>query len=194
MSLLPGIGPADGRSAILSPCGRYRYRLSRTWDASKGRAVFVMLNPSTADADQDDPTIRRCVGFARSWGYGELAVVNLFAWRATKPRDLLAAPDPIGPDNLSRIREAVRGAGVVVAAWGAFVANLPPKHDAFRNRGIDMIEAVEALGPLHVIGVNRDGNIEPRHPLYLKADEPLVPYGPTVPGGVAWRPVREGGK
>ncbi len=89
-------------SAVLSECARYRYRLDRAWerdDHGLGTVTWVMLNPSTADADVDDPTIRRCIGFSKAWGYNALTVVNLFAWRATSPRDLCAVEDPVGPDN-----------------------------------------------------------------------------------------------
>lgn len=112
------------RDATISECGRYRYDLGRTW-VEPGDALadtyctFIMLNPSTADGTQDDPTICRCINFAKSWGMGGLMVVNLFAWRATKPDDLLRAADPIGPENDRYIDEACRMAQFVVAAWGA---------------------------------------------------------------------------
>ena len=86
------------RDALFSPCGTYRYRLTRRW--AEGPAVaFIMLNPSTADGSVDDPTIRRCIGYGQSWGYGALAVGNLYAFRATEPQELRRARDPIGPDN-----------------------------------------------------------------------------------------------
>src|SRR5262249_14212908 len=95
------------RAAVISDCGRYRYSLTRRWgDAAEPRALFVMLNPSTADAEQDDPTIRRCIGFAKAWGMGSLEVVNLYALRATDPAALLSAPDPIGPKNDTMITSA----------------------------------------------------------------------------------------
>src|SRR5262245_13227298 len=105
-------------SAELSPCGRYRYALTRTWGDPKKVVCWVMLNPSTADADQDDPTIRRCLGFSRAWGAGGLVVVNLFALRATDPDQLRIAADPVGPDNDSHLSTAAFGR-LVVAAWGA---------------------------------------------------------------------------
>lgn len=85
--------------AHLSACGAYRYALRRTWDPARPAALFVGLNPSTADAERDDPTTRRCVRFARDWGFGGLLVGNLFAYRATRPRDLRAAAEPVGPEN-----------------------------------------------------------------------------------------------
>lgn len=110
-------------SAILSDCGKFCYRLSRTWDdgIQSCRAVFVMLNPSTADAEQDDPTIRKCIGFARRWGAGGIDVVNLYAYRATDPADLKAAGRPVGPENDRYIDETVvqpGDDGWVICAWG----------------------------------------------------------------------------
>lgn len=91
-------GPAPGRAAVLSPCGRYRYELTRRW--APGPLVgWVMLNPSRADAHTDDPTVRRCVGFAHRWGYGGLIIRNLYALRATDPAALADHLDPVGPDT-----------------------------------------------------------------------------------------------
>ena len=98
--------------------GQYRYLLWRYWGEAK-RLVWVLLNPSTADARQDDPTIRRCVGFAKGWGYDGIQVVNLFAYRATDPRELKAVVDPVGPRNDEFIERAARGHEMVVVAWGA---------------------------------------------------------------------------
>lgn len=109
------------KTAIISDCGRYRYQLGRTW--SDGPiARFIMLNPSTADATEDDPTIRRCISFAKREGAGAISVVNLFAFRATKPADMMKATDPIGPENNDHLREWVGHefgfAKLVIAAWG----------------------------------------------------------------------------
>ena len=101
-----------------TPPARYRYRLSRTWDPTGPVVAFVMLNPSTADAEVLDPTVRRCVGFARGWGFGSLEVVNLFAFRATDPRDLLRAAAPVGAANDRAILDAASAADRVVVAWG----------------------------------------------------------------------------
>ncbi|MGH3977119.1 MAG: DUF1643 domain-containing protein, partial [Pseudonocardiaceae bacterium] len=117
---VPGIPTSD---AVLSGCGRYRYQLTRTWDPGQQRATFIMLNPSTADAADDDPTIRRCTSYARSWGLGGLMVVNLYAYRATDPADLWKVDDPVGPDNDDHLRAVLAAAtdvgAPVVAAWGA---------------------------------------------------------------------------
>jgi hypothetical protein len=134
--------------------------------------VFVMLNPSTADASVDDPTIRRCVGFAASWSCTELIVVNLYAYRATDPSELLglAAPVAAGPDNDWHVREEVGNAlavsGVVVAAWGA--------HEAARwgHRG-ELRRWLHDQGA-RCLGTTKGG--APRHPLYLRRDAALQPW------------------
>lgn len=124
--LSPDLSIIDERGAIVSPCGRYRYKLWRQWHPGRPMATFIMLNPSTADGKDDDPTIRKCIGFAKRWGMGGIFVGNLFAVRATNPDDMMRARDPVGPDNkahLERICEAaaddLRRGGVVVCAWGA---------------------------------------------------------------------------
>lgn len=155
--------------ATLSECGRYRYTLTRTWDPSVWRLWFIMLNPSTADATIDDPTIRRCIGFARRFGYGGLGVVNLYAYRATKPADLWRADDPVGPDNDETLRDMLAARsyyGVpTVAAWGA-------------NAKPDRVAQVLAMAGAHqlmCLGLTQAG--QPRHPLYLRADADLLPFG-----------------
>lgn len=151
-------------SAIISPCGLYRYRLSRRWDDGP-TCVFVMLNPSTADAAQDDPTIRRCIGFAKREGCGALDVVNLFAFRATSPAHMKAAPDPIGLDNDDHVMCALVDAdGPVIAAWGA--------HGSFRGR--DSTVRLLTDVPMSCLGLTKAG--APRHPLYVRGDAPLIAF------------------
>ncbi len=145
------------KGAIIDETGKYRYQLLRIWDESKPLAVFIMLNPSTADENEDDPTIKRCMNYARSWGYGGIKVVNLFAYRATDPKELSKVSDPIGPENNRYIWEAVSGDGIVIAAWGAC--------NHVRNR---MDWALPASKELYCLGKTKDGH--PKHPLYLKAD------------------------
>lgn len=152
-------------SAVLSGCGTYRYRLGRTWDPALPGACFVMLNPSTADARVDDPTIRRCVGFARNMGAGWLTVVNLFALRSTDPRALASHTDPIGPENDAHIVDAAGRATVVIAAWGA---------DRFAPARAEAVRHLLAPRALHALGVTKDG--APRHPLYLRGDAELAPW------------------
>ena len=143
------------RGAVFSADRRYRYTLTRRW-RSGPRICFVMLNPSTADAERDDPTIRRCIGYARAWGFGGLTVVNLFALRSTDPARLEQVGDPVGPDNDRHLRRAFRSARLTVAAWGA--------HRATRARAG---EVGRWLHDAACFGVTRDGS--PRHPLYLRA-------------------------
>lgn len=108
----------DG-GAVLSSCRQYRYRLWRTWGDRKKCCVFVGVNPSTADETENDPTIRKCIGFAKRWGFGAIEMVNLFAWRDTDQRGLLTASDPIGIENDCRILQAFDGASRIVLAWGS---------------------------------------------------------------------------
>ncbi|HYG67177.1 MAG TPA: DUF1643 domain-containing protein [Anaeromyxobacteraceae bacterium] len=153
--------PGEAKAAAISDDGRYRYTLERIWDPSKVPAVFCMLNPSTADASQDDPTIRRCRGFAQTLGYGGLIVVNLFALRSTDPTALLDADDPIGPGNDEQIlAAAARGDGTVICAWGT--------GGALHFRGRDVLALLKKRGgfrPMRLGPPTNGGN--PRHPLYL---------------------------
>jgi hypothetical protein len=119
--LLFAEAPGMRRNAMLSDDGKYRFALTREWDADKPTLVFVMLNPSTADAYTDDATIRTCIALAKRWGYGGLCVVNLYALRATDPAALLAAADPVGKNNDIAISAAASGRDVIVA-WGAHAA------------------------------------------------------------------------
>ncbi len=153
------------RQTVLSPCRAYRYVLWRGWDrANPAYALFVGLNPSTADEGEDDPTVRRCVAYARRWGYGAVCVVNLFAYRAADPRVMKAHPSPVGPDNDRWLLGQAKGAGVVVAAWGA----------GGTHRGRD--QAVTRLlgGRLSCLRLTRDGH--PGHPLYLPRTLGPVPF------------------
>lgn len=141
------------QSATFSPCRRYRYTLWRWWGDGP-YCMFVGLNPSTADETLDDPTVRRCIGYARDWGYSGLCMTNLFSFRATLPRDMKACAEPIGNMNNAYLRECALRAGIVIAAWG--------KDGGFRGRDR---EVVDFLPPLHYLRLNKDGS--PAHPLYL---------------------------
>lgn len=146
-------GYVTNRGAQFSACRRFRYSLWRTWGEGP-TVMFVGLNPSTADALLDDPTIRRCMNFARGWGYSGMVMTNLFAWRATNPRDMLAAEDPIGAGNDAMLVSEHQKAALTVAAWGA--------HGGHQGRD----QAVRALLPrLHYLRLTKDGY--PGHPLYL---------------------------
>lgn len=146
----------------MSSCRRWRYHLWRRW--ADGRAVaFIGLNPSTADEARDDPTIRRCLGFAAGWGYGALSVVNLYAWRSTEPAPLWdgGVPDPVGPETDVTLLRVAREAALVVAAWGAF-----PKA---RARAAEVLGLLAAAGVApRVLGLTAGGY--PRHPLYARRE------------------------
>ncbi len=145
--------------AIISDCNNYRYQLWRIWDNSKPNVMFIMLNPSTADSETNDPTIRRCIGYAKSWGYGGVYVGNLYAYRATDPKQLKLVDKPIGDDNIKHINEMMTKCEKIVCAWGNHEGR--PDH-IFSN-----------FNNLHYIKLNADGT--PAHPLYLKKDlEPKV--------------------
>lgn len=163
--------------AVFSPCGRYRYKLWRVWDPARplGCVMFLMLNPSTATDAEDDPTIRRCSGYARSWGYGGLYVGNLFAYRATDPTELRRAADPVGPDNDRALLEMVAQCGLVVAAWS--------NHGARYGRRVrEVLGLVER--PLYCLRSLRSGH--PAHPLYQRRDIrpplPRLDVGRLIPG------------
>lgn len=176
-------------SAHLSACGKYRYQLDREWrgvapnenwrwfGAKDGgghelgepkACLFVMLNPSTADANVDDPTIRRCVGFAKRFKFDLLQVVNLFAYRATDPQEVLKMTgdgDPIGPENQDFIEDCAGRAGLIICAWGAHGGHIDQDETALGWLGDR---------PKFALGLSKDGH--PRHPLYLKSDAALIPF------------------
>ena len=106
------------KGALMSDCKVYRYRLWRIWEEAKPKVMFIMLNPSTADGKMDDPTVRRCISFAKSWGYGGLYVANLFAYRSTQPKDLLEQTDVVGLDNSFHLKEMSKKCEIAVCAWG----------------------------------------------------------------------------
>jgi hypothetical protein len=154
------------KAARISEDGKYRYTLSRRWAAGEV-ASFVMLNPSTADAQIDDRTIGRCIAFARSWGMGGITVVNLYAYRATKPAALWLAEDPVGPENDWHLMEQAHFAFLLIAAWGV---NAKPGRVA-------EVLALPGMDQLMALGVTKDGH--PRHPLYLRGDARLTAWGPS---------------
>ena len=146
------------RDAFITGDGLYRYRLMRKWGEGY-MALWIMLNPSTADAEKDDPTIRRCLGFTKSWiGFGSLEVVNLFAYRSTKASVLLDVDDPIGPDNDRYILEAASRATVIIAAWGSRSLAIDPSR-------AQQVRVLLKHHPLDCLGVTK--RCSPRHPLYV---------------------------
>ena len=153
------------RTADIDETGAYRYRLSRIRSPDKPMVMFIMLNPSTADANEDDPTIRRCIDFTKRWGYGGLWVGNLFALRSPHPQDLLMEDDPVGPQNDAALNSMADHSALVVAAWGAFAAKFP-----FREAQVR-----EMFGPrLFCLARTKGGH--QRHPLYLKGDLTPIAY------------------
>ena len=171
---LPSAGPYTYKNAYVSQCGLFRYDLIRKWGEGK-RFIVIGLNPSTADAWQDDPTIRREVAFAKREGCGELLKLNLFAYRATDPKDMKGARDPIGPYNDENIKGLFRLAVInewpVVAAWGA--------HGSFLDRDKEVGMFADDLGvKLICFGLTKD--FKPKHPLYLSKDTPLVDFSDAV--------------
>ncbi|MEB8387701.1 DUF1643 domain-containing protein [Rhodobacteraceae bacterium KMM 6894] len=145
-------------TAIYSPCEKYRYQLTRTWDPAGKRALFIMLNPSTATEVQNDPTVERCERRARTLGFGAFRVTNIFAWRDTDPRAMRAATDPVGPENDTAIMDSCPWADTIIAAWGT--------HGAHLGRGAQVEALLTATGrDVHHLGLTKDGH--PKHPLYI---------------------------
>lgn len=178
------------KGAILSKDKRYRYELSREWGiplsktTSKTRALrnlaclFIMLNPSTADADTDDPTIRRCVSFAAREGYSKLLVANLFAYRTASPQELKLArydKDIIGPDYWNYLEQSILSSGRIIVAWGSH-GKLLAQDEAV----LTTLEEDKTRMPLYCFGLTSGG--EPRHPLYVHGSQKLLQF--------SWRPVK----
>lgn len=159
-SLIP-----DSYGAIWEPVldgePRYRYRLWRIWDDSAPRILFIMLNPSTADELDNDPTVERCERRAAAWGFGSVEVVNIFAYRATSPEEMKKQTDPVGKDNDFHILQAVQDADMIVCAWGV--------HGKYLQRTDQVIDMLGTRSyTLYCLGVTSDG--APRHPLYVGYD------------------------
>lgn len=160
-------------SAVLSEGGKYRYSLARRWGYSKRVFVVIGLNPSTADAEQDDPTIRRCVRFAMRERCEGLVMLNLYALRSTRPEALWHHPDPVGPENDAMLRRWLTDpCATVVAAWGAGDRNGRAK------KVVSMVPQDDGLPRLFCLGVTQAGH--PRHPLYLPSFTPLVVWSHSL--------------
>lgn len=156
----PACVPTVSR-AVLSSCGAYRYRLERRWGDPPRLLGFIMLNPSTADAELDDPTIRRCKRFAEDAGFNGIVVGNLFAYRATDPREMKMASAPIGPENDEHLKAICREVETVVCAWGT--------NGSLRNRDQAVLRLIRLEGcEPHCLSLTAKG--APQHPLYLPAD------------------------
>ncbi len=155
----------DGVKSIarFSDCEKYRYTLTRTWDSSKGKIVFIGLNPSTADEMKNDPTVTRMINFAKSWGYGTISVCNIFAYRATFPEDLKKQQDPVGPETDKWLKSEINSADKVVAAWG--------NHGKFNNRSSE-IRKIISNNEIYSFG--NTNLLEPKHVLYLKSSSQII--------------------
>ena len=155
------------KGAIISDCGRYRFQLTRCWEAHKAVCCFIMLNPSTADDKIDDPTIVRCIEKAKRWGYGTILVVNLFAWRATDPGALAIADDPVGHGNDKAIWSTCQLADLVVVAWGT--------GGKLMDRGQRITTRLDNGGTkMKCLGVTKCGH--PKHPLYIPHEKQLIDW------------------
>lgn len=154
------------KSAIFSPCRKYRFTLERHWKREKGFALFVCLNPSTADENIDDPTIRRCIRFSETWGYGGLVMCNIFSLRSTDPKALYTQSliEPIS-ENYNYIEKYSKFAGITIAAWG--------NHGDLNSRGETVLRSF-LKKPYH-LGLTKSG--QPKHPLYLRSNTKPQPFG-----------------
>jgi hypothetical protein len=190
------------RGAEISDCGKYRYRLWREWRLGNSQqwdmwteddgspaldgagqqigeplaCVFVMLNPSTADGNEDDPTIRRCVSFAQREGYDRLEVINLFSYRATDPKALLALnhnDDPVGTDNERHVDLTLNRAGLVICGWGVHGGHIG-QDETMLGWLQDRIDLLPRQVAIMALGITKAGH--PRHPLYLPSNAPLISY------------------
>lgn len=152
------------RPCHFSPCEKYRYTLERVWNfGNASRVMWIGLNPSTADAQKNDPTVRRCIGFAQDWGFGGMWMANLFAYRATDPRDMKEQSDPVGPENDEALIWMAERSDLIVACWGNHGLHFG-RHKAVR--------ALPLALPLNALKLTTQG--QPWHPLYLKAS--LKPF------------------
>lgn len=154
-------------TAIISPCGKYRHKLSRhvSDDLPHNNLLFIMLNPSTADASLDDPTIRKCRGFAERFGFSFIDVVNLFDYRATDPRELRKVPVPSSPRNLDVILETASSCEMVICAWGT--------NGSYKAQNDVVLRMLSGV-PLKALGVTKHGH--PRHPLYVPYTAVPMPF------------------
>jgi hypothetical protein len=151
------------KEANFSKCRKYRYSLTRAWNLNQKPALFIGLNPSTADEKNDDPTIRRCMHYAYNWGFGGLVMVNLFAYRATLPSELKNTKFPVGQDNHQFIIDSQHETGIVIVAWG--------NNGSLFNRDQDVLKIIS--NPM-CLNINKTG--QPAHPLYQKKDVTPKPY------------------
>ncbi|MBY5991793.1 DUF1643 domain-containing protein [Ferrimonas balearica] len=159
------------RGAVFSPCGRYRYALWRSWAPAAPVLLIVGLNPSRADAQRDDPTSRRCIDFARRWGFGGCWLANLFAYCAAKPAVLATIPDPVGGDNDRWLTCLSAQSDAILVAWG--------QGGSLAGRDAEVLAGPLSGYRLDCLGRCQAG--QPRHPLYVRADAPMQPFEAHTP-------------
>ena len=157
------------KGAIFDDERKYRYVLTRSWDLNKSSVLFIMLNPSTADEKDDDPTIRRCISFAKDWGYGSLSVANLYAYRTKDPKELKLIFNSIGEDNNYWLHTCAYTSNLIVAAWGS--------HDFARYRVESVLQLLNEH-KIYCLGITKRGF--PKHPLYLKKDTKPIIYRRSI--------------
>ena len=167
---IDGLTTENTTWATFSSDKKYRYTLGRRWGTEHKRVAFILLNPSTADALRTDPTVRRCIGYARQWGFDSIEVGNIFALRSTDPKLLYADTDPIGPDNDEAIKEIAGKASLTIVAWGS--------HGILNNRGRQVLDMIPEP---YCLSLNKDG--QPGHPLYLSSTIRPTPYNRMVVPG-----------
>ena len=155
--------------AVFDASGRYRYLLWRGWSTNHPRVGFILLNPSTADEQQNDPTVRRCIGFAHSWRFGSVEVVNLFAYRATDARELFKVEDPVGEENNRFIKQTMERCSTIVVGWGT--------KGTLLGRDRQVMQLAAHMRDVQCLGMTKDGY--PRHPLYVNGNTSLVVFRTT---------------
>lgn len=160
-NLLDLTGLKKDKGAIISDDKFYRYLLWRKWDNELEPVIFIMLNPSTGNGEKDDPTVKKCLKYAKDWGYGSLYILNLFAYRATNPKELGLVKDPVGKFNYSYIKHFIKHQfykkPIIIAAWGTF--EIAKK---LKNRVLAL------TNELYYLELSKDGS--PKHPLYLRGN------------------------
>ena len=161
------------RWARFSEDGIYRYKLGRVWDEQKPMILWVMLNPSTADAKTNDPTIRRCAGFSKEWDYGGMMVGNLFAWRETNPKKLNPKKDLVGPYNNEALQEMAKDASMTIVAWGNCNGSVDFRH-CVAERIEEVLERLRSGPPIRTLGLTVKE--QPKHPLRVRRDTPCQPW------------------
>ncbi len=154
-------------SARYSPCEIYRYTLQRVWDEQRPLVAFIGLNPSTATEIENDPTVRRCIGYAHTWGYGGMRMLNAFGLRSTDPKGLTRIDDPIGPENDKWLVKMTQDVDLTVACWGV--------HAGLNDRHQHILSLMKrARREIHCLGTTKAGF--PKHPLYLRQSLIAIPF------------------